>query len=133
MVLSIHSNIVPPLVVMVTGGGGNLLVGDNHTLTCTVSVGASISFTYQWQKYGEVLSNQNPPDMYSFSPLREADVGRYNCQVSVDSSISNTSEDVVINVESKFYGKLCIIFIRCIVELSIKIKLKILANNFTHS
>ena len=30
MILSIDYNTVPPLVVMVTGGGGNLLVGDNQ-------------------------------------------------------------------------------------------------------
>ncbi len=47
-----------------------------------------------------MLENQNPPNVYSFSPLREADVGRYNCRVSVG-SMTTTSDGVVINVEGE--------------------------------
>ena len=89
----------PPLVVMITGGG-TLTAGTSHSLTCTASGGASMTYTYQWLRNDEVLNNQNLPNMYSFSPLREADVGRDNCRVSV-SSMTITSNDVVINVEGE--------------------------------
>ncbi len=85
-------------MVMITGGGGTLLVGEHHTLTCSVSLGASTSYTYQWEKNGMML-NQNSSTI-SFSPLREADVGQYKCLVS-DGSMNTTSDYVVINVEGE--------------------------------
>ncbi len=87
-------------MVVITGGGGTLLVGDDLTLICSVSHNASTPYTYQWKKNDVMLRNQNPPNMYSFSPLREADVGRYNCRVSVG-SMATTSNDIMIMVESE--------------------------------
>ncbi len=86
---------------MITGGGGTLLVGNNHSLTCSVSLGVSTSYTYQWKK-NDVMLNQNSYTI-SFSPLREADVGRYNCQVSVG-AMTITSNDIIIIVESECNG-----------------------------
>ncbi len=88
-----------PLVVMITGGGGVLTVGTSHSLTCTASGGASMTYTYQWLRYDGDIVNETSPTI-SFSPLREADVGRYNCRVS-DGFITITSDGVVINVEGE--------------------------------
>ncbi len=89
-----------PLVTITYGGGDTLIVGENSNLTCTASGGASMTYTYQWLRYdgdivGETLST------ISFSPLRETDVGRYNCRVS-DGFMIMTSEGVVINVGGKY-------------------------------
>ncbi len=66
-----------------------------------------MTYTYQWLRYdgdrvGETSST------ISFSPLREADVGRYNCRVS-DGSMTATSDGVVINVEGECNGEAFII------------------------
>ncbi len=89
----------PPLVVMITSGGGMFKVGASHSLTCTASGGAPITYTYQWLRYdGDI--NGKTSSTISFPPLREADVGRYNCRVS-DGSMTTTSNGVVINVEGE--------------------------------
>ncbi len=86
-------------MVKITDGGGMLTVGASHSLTCTASGGASMNYTYQWQRYGEDIVNKTSPTI-SFTPLREADVGRYNCRVS-DGSTNITSDCVMINVEGE--------------------------------
>ncbi len=77
-------------------------IGNNHSLKCSVSLDKSISFTYQWKKNDVVVLNQTSSTI-SFSPLWEADVERYNCLMSVD-SMTNTSNDVIIIVETKCNG-----------------------------
>ncbi len=97
----------PPLVVMITGGGGVFTVGASHSLTCTASGGASMTYTYQWLRYdGDIVDETS--SSISFSPLREADVGRYNCRVS-DNSMITTSDGVVINLEGECNGETFII------------------------
>ncbi len=94
--------IVPgPLVVMITSGGGGVFkAGANHSLTCTARGGASMTYIYQWLRYdGDIVGKTSPT--ISFSPVWEANVGRYNCRVS-DGSMNTTSDDVVINVEGKY-------------------------------
>ncbi len=86
---------------MITGVGGTLTAGASHSLTCTASGGASMTYTYQWLRYdGDIVGETS--STISFSPLREADVGRYNCRVS-DGSMTTTSDGVVINVEGEWY------------------------------
>ncbi len=92
----------PPLVVMITGGGGVFTAGASHSLTCTASRGASMTYTYQWWKYGRDIVGEISSTI-SFSPLREADVGRYNCRVS-DGFMTTTSDGVMINVEGECTG-----------------------------
>ncbi len=77
--MSTTSTTASPLVVMITGGGGGVFTaGASHSLTCTASGGASMTYTYQWLKYdGDIVGETS--STISFSPLREADVGRYNC------------------------------------------------------
>ncbi len=84
---------------MITGGGGMFTVGANHSLTCTASGGESMTYTYQWLRYDEDIVNETSSTI-SFSPLREADVGQYNCRVS-DGSMNTTSDSMVINVEGE--------------------------------
>ncbi len=58
-----------------------------------------MTYTYQWLRYdGDMVGETS--STISFSHLREADVGRYNCRVS-DGSTSTTSHGVVINVEGE--------------------------------
>ncbi len=82
-------------------------VGANHSLTCTVNGGASMTYTYQWLRYDGDIVNETSSTI-SFSPLREADVGRYDCQVS-DGFMNITSDGVVINVEGECNGETFII------------------------
>ncbi len=89
----------PPLIVMVTGGGGVFTVGTSHSLTCTASGGAFMTYTYQWLRYDVDIIGETSSTI-SFSPLREVHVGRYNCRVSVGSK-TTTSDGVVINVEGE--------------------------------
>ena len=85
--------------MVITGGGGMFTAGENHSLTCTASGGASMTYTYRWLRYGVDKVGETSSSI-SFSPLREADVGRYNCRASVG-SMTITSDDVVINVEGE--------------------------------
>ncbi len=39
--------------LMITGGGGVFTARASHSLTCTASGGASMTYTYQWLKYDE--------------------------------------------------------------------------------
>ncbi len=75
------------------------VLGSFYSLNCTASGGASMTYTYQWLRYdGDIVSETS--SIISFSPLREADVGRYNCLVS-DGSMTTTSDGVVINIEGE--------------------------------
>ncbi len=97
----------PLLVVTISGGGGVFTVGTTYNLTCTASGGASMTYTYQWLRYdGDIVGDTS--STISFSPLREADVGRYNCCVS-DGNTTTTSNGVVINVEGECNGETLII------------------------
>ena len=84
---------------MITSGGDIFTAGTNHRLTCTASGGTSMIYTYQWLRYDEEIDDETS-SIISFTPLREADVGRYNCQVS-DGSMTTTCDGVVINVEGE--------------------------------
>ncbi len=100
---------IAPLVVMITGGGGVFTAGTSHSLTCTASGGASMTYTYQWLRYdGDMVGETS--STISFSPLREADFGKYNCRVS-DGSMNITSDGVMINVEGECNGGHTIIII----------------------
>ncbi len=92
----------PPLVVMITGSGGVFTAGASHSFTCTASGGASMTYTYQWLRYDRDIVGETSSTI-SFSPLREADVGRYNCRVS-DGFMTISSDGVVINVEGESNG-----------------------------
>ncbi len=92
---------------MITGSGGVFTAGTSRNFTCTASGGASMTYTYQWLRYdGDIVGETS--STISFSLLREADVGRYNCRVS-DGSITTTSEGVVIYVEGEWNGETFII------------------------
>ncbi len=86
---------------MITGGsgGGVIEIGSNVSLSCTASGDESMTYSYQWLKYdGEIVGETSP--VISFSPLREADVGQYNCRVS-DDFLTTISDSVVIDVEGE--------------------------------
>ncbi len=87
------------MVVIITGSGGLFTAGASHSLTCTASGGVSMTYTYQWLRYGRDIHGETSSTI-SFSPLREADDGRYICRVS-DGSMTTTSDNVVINVEGE--------------------------------
>ena len=93
--LSVSADL-PQVNVVLTGSGGILTEGQNHTLICEASGGGSIAYTYMWLKDGSVVSGQNS-STYSFSPLRENDSGKYQCNVSLGST-TMMSGVVTINV-----------------------------------
>ncbi len=84
---------------MITGGGGLMTVGSFYSLNCTAGEGESMTYTYQWLRYDEVIDGEKSSTI-SFSPLREANVGRYNCLVS-DGFMNVTSDSMMINVEGE--------------------------------
>ncbi len=59
---------------MITGGSDTFSVGTNHSLTCTASGGASMTYTYQWLRYDGDIVGETSSNL-SFTPLREDDVG----------------------------------------------------------
>ena len=86
--------------VILNGGNGTLIAGQNHMLTCEASGGGSMAYyNYTWLKNSSVISDQNSSS-YSFSPLLVVHSGQYSCQVSVG-SMTVTSESVDITVESE--------------------------------
>ncbi len=66
-----------------------------------------MTYTYQWLRYDGYIIGETSSTI-SFSPLREADVGRYNCRVS-NGYMTNTSDGVVINVGGECNGDTFII------------------------
>ena len=90
------SAVLPRLYVILTGSGGTLTEGKNHTLTCTASGGGSMAYTYMWLKNDNLVFGQTS-STYSFSPLSVTDSGEYICQVSIG-SVNMTSEAVTITV-----------------------------------
>ncbi len=84
---------------MITGGGSVFTAGASHSLACTTSGGASMTYTYQWLRYGRDIVDETSSTI-SFSPLWEAHVGQYNCRVS-DGFMANNSDSVVINVKGE--------------------------------
>ena len=93
----LNPSVSAALNVVLTGSGGTLTKGQNHTLTCEASGSGSMTYTYMWLRNGSVVSGQTS-STYSFSPLKLTDSGRYSCQVRVSSTIMNTSRDLTIIV-----------------------------------
>ena len=90
-----------PLVVTITTGGGTFTTGQSHTLACQVSGGDITTTSYQWLKNDQIINGQTSSTL-SFSPLREADTGRYNCR-GTRGSFTSTSRDVVITVNGELH------------------------------
>ncbi len=102
VVVITHEIIIIASLVVTINGGGVFTAGTSPSLTCSASGGASMTYTYQWLRYdGDIFGETS--STISFSPLREADVGRYKCRVTDDDMIT-TSDDVVINVEGQCNG-----------------------------
>ena len=76
--------------VQITGNGVTQNLGQDYTLTCSVS-GTSVT-TYQWRKDGTVLSEVRPT--LSFSPLGLSDAGEYICEVIVYGTLLSTSRAI---------------------------------------
>ena len=91
------ATVFPQLNVTLTGSRDTPSVGQNYVLTCTVSGGGFMAYTYMWLKDGSVVSGQNS-STYSFSLLRVTDSGGYSCQVRVGSTTLITSREVTITV-----------------------------------
>ena len=95
--------ITTPLIITVnvtlTESGGTPTEGENYSLTCTVSGGGSMAYTYMWLKDGSVASGQTS-STYSFSPLMVVHSGQYSCRVIVG-TMNVTSDGVNITVVGK--------------------------------
>ena len=80
---------------MVTpSSSSSLTLGQTgFSLACDVSGTDNLnpSLTYEWQRNGGVLSNQQERTL-SLSPLSGTHVGEYVCMVTVDSTLLNSLE-----------------------------------------
>ena len=78
------ANLNAPLILGHTG----------YTLTCDVSGTDNLSptITYQWTKYNGTTQTQvGTTSTLTLSPLRFSDTGDYTCNVTVDSTLLNSS------------------------------------------
>ena len=89
--------------VVLTGSGGTLTEGQNHTLTCEASGGGSMAYTYMWLRNDTEVSGQTS-STYSFSPLLVIHSGLYSCRVSLGSAsiISGVVTIIVVGKLDKY-------------------------------
>ena len=66
--------------VTIHGAAENFNVGENYTLTCTVSSSSSSTHEFQWRQ-NNVPWNVTGP-VLSFSPLRLHHAGQYSCSIT---------------------------------------------------
>ena len=98
----------PEPVITAMVSGGTPTVGENYSLTCTVTGADQLNptMTYQWFKDSTTISGKRQSTL-SFSPLRVSDTGKYRCFVTVSStllshSIPETSNTWDLDLQSKF-------------------------------
>ena len=92
-------------VVIVTGSGATQNVGEDYTLTCTVSGGGTTTTTYQWLRNGSPLTGETSNTL-SFTPIRQttpSSNGQYTCQAT-RSGRTVTSDSFTIAVTCKLQG-----------------------------
>ena len=90
--LSLHSEITA--VVTPSSSSSPTLVQTGFSLTCDVSGTENLNsptLTYEWQRNGSVLSNQQERTL-SLSPLSGSHVGEYVCKVTVNSTLLSSVE-----------------------------------------
>ena len=91
------------ITVQVTpSSGGPLTAGQTgFSLRCDVSGTDNLNsptFTYQWQKDGDVISDQQGQTL-SYSPLTASNAGQYICEVTVTSTSLSRSITIISNVQ----------------------------------
>ena len=98
----------PEPVITAMVSGDTPTVGENYSLTCTVTGADQLNhtITYQWFKDNTTISGETQSTL-SFSSLRVSDTGKYRCFVTVSStllshSISETSNTWDLDLQSKF-------------------------------
>ena len=97
--------------------GGTQTIGESYSLTCTV-IGADRlkpTITYQWFQDNIVVSDETQSTLF-FSFLDLSDVGQYRCDVTVSSTLLNTSITAMSNtqnltVQSKYDSSLIICYL----------------------
>ena len=85
--------------MFVTNGSATQHAGENYTLTCTVSGGATVTTTYQWHRDSSPLSGETSATL-SFTPLRQttpSSNGQYVCKV-MRSGRTRRSRSITIDV-----------------------------------
>ena len=90
---------VPPLVSVNGSSEGELMAGEDLSLTCTVTGGGTMTHTYRWLRNGSQLSDETSATL-SFSPLRQTDSGNYSCEVTKSLSAVR-SASITITVAGK--------------------------------
>ena len=99
------SSPAPVITAMVSGGTPT--VGESYSLTCTVTGADRLNptITYQWSKGTTFVSTQST---LSFSSLRLSDAGKYQCFVTVISTLLSQTITVLSNTQIiilNFQGK----------------------------
>ena len=90
----------PEPVITAMVSGGTPTVGENYSLTCTVTGADQLNptITYRWFKDNTVVSGE-PQSTLSFSPLSLSDAGQYRCRVTVSSTLLSRSISKVSNAQ----------------------------------
>ena len=90
---------VPNIEVEITNSGGNLLLGEDYNLTCTINGADKLNpvLNYGWIQNGTILDNKT--NILSFSSFRLSDAGNYSCTVTICSQYIN--ESIMINSDNE--------------------------------
>ena len=99
---------VPNIEVKINSSRGNLLLGGDYNLTCTV-VGAdklNPMISYEWIHTQNDELDDNKNSILSFSPFKLSHAGDYSCVVNITSNyirdiITMTSDIKPLLVQSK--------------------------------
>ena len=80
------------ITVQIRNNGAAPILEQSYFLNCEVTGTRDSISTYQWQKDDTVLSETGP--ILSFSSLRLSDAGQYTCQVTVNGTVFNHSQNI---------------------------------------
>ena len=102
----------PEPVITAMVSGDTPTVGENYSLTCTVTGADRLNptITYQWFKNNTMVSGETQSTL-SFFSLSLCDAGQYSCDVTVSStllsqSIINMSNTHDLTFQSKYNSSL---------------------------
>ena len=91
---------INPLMVTLNASGGEKVAGESYALTCTVTGGSTMTFTYRWFMNNSPLSGETSTTL-TFSPLRQNNSGTYFCEAETTSSMTMRSASTTITVEGR--------------------------------
>ena len=90
----------PEPVITAIVSGGTPTVGENYSLTCTVTGADRLNptITYRWFKNTALVSGERQT-RFLFPSLSLSDAGQYRCRVTVSSTLLSQSTIVLSNTQ----------------------------------